>query len=234
MKKPSLLLYVCWLFLSSCGKDNPTPFKPTVNSSGIPTFVHHTYYPVNSVTKAYAFFRPGTYWIYKDSTTGAIDSVFVTKLDTGRAITPTDTCEWFEVTTYSTFNKRNNVLGAHRNPTAIVSVPPNSPGTGPTYQIDSTIQLINYRDSVNIMNRVLSLYLPYNCRGLYTYAMGPYAENDITTYVLGSKMLTHVLQWTYNDGNRSFFVENYGLVRRAYTGSPSPVIWNLVRCHIIQ
>ena len=60
MKKYSIIIFLSIIFFSCCKK------KP-----------YERFIPAD--LKAYWDFKPGTYWIYQDSITGAIDSVYVTK-----------------------------------------------------------------------------------------------------------------------------------------------------------
>jgi len=67
-----VVMFVSGAFLHSCKKNG-----------GLPD------YPVNADLKAAFSFKPGSYWIYKDSISGEIDSFFVRQLvSTYNAITP--------------------------------------------------------------------------------------------------------------------------------------------------
>jgi hypothetical protein len=65
MKKLFFLpLFIFTLFYSSCKRDVPTP-QPAAPPV-----------PLQDLT-AYSYFKTGTYWIYKDSATAILDSVYV-------------------------------------------------------------------------------------------------------------------------------------------------------------
>lgn len=68
--KNSLLLIIAFAFaFSACKKDKPEPLKPIVVTPNDPDL------------EAYLSFNQGTYWVYKDSISQAIDSVVVSKVE---------------------------------------------------------------------------------------------------------------------------------------------------------
>jgi hypothetical protein len=62
--KSRIIIIAVFLLFSQCKKDKPVSSPPT------PDITPQEVYD-------YGFFRPGTYWVYKDSVSGSIDSVYV-------------------------------------------------------------------------------------------------------------------------------------------------------------
>lgn len=51
--------------------------------------------------KAWSFFKEGSYWVYEDSATGDIDSLFVYYSDEGETVSNGDTYFWFDCYLFS-------------------------------------------------------------------------------------------------------------------------------------
>ncbi len=72
MKKLVYILFIstCLTACQKCKKKQPEPDKGFSS-------------PVNTDLYAYAYFKPGTYWVYQDSISGILDSVYVTFANNG-------------------------------------------------------------------------------------------------------------------------------------------------------
>ena len=94
--KKTILLLFSLFFIFSCRKDKSIePIKT---------------YGVGSDIKDYCFFKPGTWWVYEDSLTGNIDSVYVTnysnyKFDANLSYNEKPAhCEYLQINTYSSLD----------------------------------------------------------------------------------------------------------------------------------
>jgi hypothetical protein len=91
---PIIIIILATIFIESCKKDD------TINGTRL----------IPTEMKAYWDFKPGTYWIYKDSTSGAFDSTYVTGYTnyTGNGtLNYTDqpiTYEYLQMNTHSTLD----------------------------------------------------------------------------------------------------------------------------------
>lgn len=97
MKKILFISLWC-IFIIACKKDEKIP---VTNELG--------YTPISNDIKDYCFFKEGSFWVYEDSITGAIDSMFVTDSYIGKdTITTQDNLgytgifDFFNVYVYST------------------------------------------------------------------------------------------------------------------------------------
>src|SRR3954464_13908531 len=86
MKNIIYSLSIIAVFFYSCAKDE--------NASGGWNHVWH----IDKAVKEYALFKPGSYWVYQDSSTGILDSVYVYNYITGidTVTSPHDPTNYFE------------------------------------------------------------------------------------------------------------------------------------------
>jgi hypothetical protein len=231
MKKTGLISLLC-LFVFVCCKKSPqvSPVSPVVRNT---PSKHVSHYPVGAEIKAYGSFKPGTYWIYQDSTSHALDSVYVTRLDSGKSLLgmQNDTCDWFEVTTQSTFTGQKHILAAHRLCLYWIATG-GSPSSGSV--IDTSMMVINYKDSVNSLQTSVLVRIPY-VQGLNLPPFSFTAENNTSVFNLNAILIPNVIQTSEGTALRSLVAKKYGLLRQVRGQAISaPGIWNLIRCHIIQ
>ncbi|HEV7230429.1 MAG TPA: hypothetical protein VGO45_03810 [Bacteroidia bacterium] len=224
MKKSPLVFFICALLLWACRKENPNPVKTGQDCPPPPTLPSQNFYPVNSMGRAYALFRVGTYWIYQDNL-GRTDSVYVTKLDTG---INTDkqthvSTEWFLVSLHSSFTNKNSFINAQRTPTRIV-YPNHAYNACQEYLIDSTLYIVYSKDSVNNPSWIYYITVPYQ----------RVTEIDTCTFHLDTLTMTHVLQIPDSWPDMHWIGKYYGIVRRYISKGTEKGTWNLIRCHIIQ
>ncbi len=228
MKKSALLIAFCVLAFVSC-KKNPVT-EPLKNVSRGTRRVSH--YPIDATTRSYSYFKPGTYWIYKDSLSGYTDSVYVTHLDQGTSIQDSynDTCDWFDVSTRSSFSGEKHIISVHRQAFYTIAI---SSHAFDTSGIDPQISVIDYKDSV--YSTISSNYLnfPYVIE-TYNPCSVYLVENNVTLFTLNSVVIQDVLQIYNKPGTLRFLAPKYGLLRKVVNMSNPYAVWNLIRCHIIQ
>jgi len=238
MRKIGLLAVFIYLLLPfSCKKDTSSPVSPIcncpVNCPPAPTFVARSYYRISKEAKAYAMFKPGTYWIYQDSASANLDSVYVTKLDTGITVDATahDTCEWFDVYTGNSQDGLINILDVRRHRTRIDIEQAPHYCTG--YILDSMLAMYNYAGTLN-SNGQFYFGLPITSLSLIEFS-GCDEGMDTATYTICSLPFTNLLRVNYHNSPTgiSWIAKNYGLVRWQYH-RPLATTWNMIRCHIVQ
>ena len=183
--------------------------------------------------KDYIIFKPGTYWIYKDSTTGTEDSVFVYDFIEGHDTlypnnAPAGIYEWFQVSTSSALDGYDYYY---------------------KYYADNIIEHPNYMVTVireklkpgDYVGEILCFIFPPNVG--YVAYWGPYDVASVyqyfDSYILDNLSFQNTIEIhetvniTENDQRTNFFFgKNYGIVRKELLDSNR--VWNLTRCNIVQ
>lgn len=224
MKKLAYLLLIS-VCLTACQKCKKQP-KPELGYSG----------PVNHDLYAYAYFKPGTYWVYQDSISGILDSVYITYANSG-TYTNGDaevaqgyyrgTFNWFKcdaISSYDHYKYENwmdqscEVNGSA--PTVNrVKIQMSGSGNGGGTTINTAIVTVG---------KSLGVFLDY-----VTY------EKYYDLFVVKSKGFPATQKWyNYNsncddDQNAYYFIaKNVGIIRREQLDSNRT--WNLIRYNIVQ
>ena len=211
MKKvPGYFIIILLIVSDSCRKD-----KNIDRLSIIPSEV-----------KDFALFQPGTYWIYQDSASGVIDSVYVYDLITGIDSTSSGNFEYFDE--YCT---HSNGYSDHIWVNMSWSINYHYTPVWKSY----------FKPGDFIGQSYLMLY-PFNTNRQY----GAYTDYGTIT-IIGFLNNFNVLGNNYNEvicfhnteniieyhsESNYYVVKNFGLIRKELVDSLK--IWNLVRCHIIQ
>ncbi len=93
MKNFTIFCMLC-IIIVSCKKDAKIETTTTqINSQNLPNNLPPK--PIKKINipdsiKSYSFFKIGTYWVYKDSIDGSIDSTYVTSIDTSYTLVVTN------------------------------------------------------------------------------------------------------------------------------------------------
>jgi hypothetical protein len=110
----NLALLILLVSMVSCHKDKPAaPYSAVIS-------VLAWERTVNPFLTATCFFKPGSYWVYKDSASLRTDSVYVLRADTGSVLRISvesganrDLDQWFSVVYHSSYYNRDFRLNAY-------------------------------------------------------------------------------------------------------------------------
>ena len=185
---------------------------------------------------AYAYFKPGTYWVYQDSISGILDSVYVTFANKG-SYTNGDaevakglyrgTFSWFTCYMTSSYDhyQYNNWMDqsyeVHGSPPTVnrerYIMPSSGNKNGETIHtaiISIGKQLTSYPDYVYYKNH----YSSFQVKGVFF--------NQVQKWLNKQSMIDNKQDTYY------YIAKNIGIVRREQVDSNRT--WNLIRYHIIQ
>ena len=225
MKKLAYILFIsiCLTGCQKCKKKQPEP------DSGFSS-------PVNTDLYAYAYFKPGTYWVYEDSISGILDSVYITYANNG-TYTNGDaevanglyrgTFSWFKCDMISSYDHYKYQNWMDQSYEVISNIPvvkrvkiqmPNS-GTAGGTTINTAIVPIG---------KSLGVMLDY-----VTY------QNYYNSFSVKTQSFLSTQKW-YNfnsncddDQNTNYYIsKNVGIVRREQLDSNRT--WNLIKYNIVQ
>lgn len=221
MKKIIFLSVLIVIFFTTCKKDpdaSPQPPGPA-------------YTPQNLA--AYSYFKTGTYWIYKDSTSGVEDSIYV-----------------YTDTSYSYY--QNNGIQAEGNYMFYNCI---ALSYYDTYHYHYSISMGNYILSTKEVGTVRVRTKPTDYVG-ETYLMSNrFVTNDVITWYLGAGStyykemrdsmnilgVNYLLVAKFYDTNNAaeynsptnfFIAKNIGIIRKEKLDSNK--VWNLIRYNIVQ
>lgn len=218
-----LLVCVCLTGCQTCKKKQPEP------DSGFSS-------PVNTDLYAYAYFKPGTYWVYQDSISGILDSVYITYANSG-TYTNGDaevaqgyyrgTFSWFKCDAISSYDhyKYQNWMDQSYEVTSNTPVVkrvriqmPNSFSNGGT----------NINMAIVPIGKTLYVQLDYvNYQSYYDLF-------SVKTHVFAATQKWFNFNSNCDDDqNTNYYIaKNIGIVRREQLDSNRT--WNLIRYNIIQ
>jgi hypothetical protein len=225
MKKLAYLLFIsiCLTGCQKCKKKQPEP-DAGFNS------------PVNTDLYAYAYFKPGTYWVYQDSITNILDSVYVTYANNG-TYTNGDaevaqgyyrgTFNWFKcemISSYDHYKYQNwmdQSYEVNNNIPRVFREKHMMPGSGSNF--GKTIHLA----TIPVGNQ-LTVYPDY----VYYKSFYPsFLANDNLFYNVQKWLNAHSI--VDNEQNTNYYIaKNTGIIRREQLDSNRT--WNLIRYNIIQ
>jgi hypothetical protein len=192
--------------------------------------------PVNPDLYTYAYFKPGTYWVYQDSISGILDSVYITFANKG-TYTNGDaevakgyyrgTFNWFTcdaISSYDHYKYQNWMDQSYEvngsAPTVKrVKIPMGGSGNSGGTTINTAI--ISVGKSLGISSDYVTYQAYYNI------------------FSVKSKTFTYTQKWTNygsncdDDQNANYYIsKNIGIVRRGQLDSNRT--WNLIRYNIVQ
>ena len=220
MKKHTYLCLIAILFFSTCKKD------PKILSSTAPGYVYED-------IAAYSYFKTGTYWIYKDSTSGVEDSVYVYS-DTSYLYHRTGTVQedgdymYYEChanSAYDTYNYYYKIdMGFYILSTGEVGTVRvrTKPGdyVGQTYLMSNRF----------IADDVITWWLGDGA----TYYKAYYDSINLSgiTYHAAAKFYDTSNSAEYSSPTFFYIAKNVGIIRKEKLDSNK--VWNLIRYNIIQ
>lgn len=225
MKKLAYLLFivVCLTACTKCKKKDPAP------DQGFSAAPQPDLY-------AYAYFKVGTYWVYQDSITGILDSLYVTYANKG-TYTNGDaevangfyrgTFSWFKCDAISSYDhyKYENWMDQ-------------------SYEVNNNIPRVfreKYEMPGSKANSGLTIHLAVVPLGteLYIYPDKVIFERFYSVFPVLNQTFSATEKWINkssiidNEQNTNYYIaKNIGIVRREQLDSNRT--WNLIRYHIIQ
>jgi hypothetical protein len=225
-----ILSVIIFCFLDSCKKD----------TSGYA--IDHSYHLPQAV-KDYTYFKEGTYWVYRDSVSGAEDSVYVyhdvdvkVRMEAGNVNgLPEGEYEGIESDAISSYD--NSTLSSYMNTTyCFYCIDSNL--TRPCYYVErSRSRPFDYMGS--------GYFFFYNLRLHYYVYNDSFDKSKIELTATNTTLVTDA--FTFNNvqkfytskniiekGNNTnyYLAPNIGIVRKELLDSNQ--VWNLVRYKIIQ
>ncbi len=218
-----LLISICLAACQKCKKNKP---KPELGYSA----------PINHDLYAYAYFKPGTYWVYQDSISGILDSVYITYANSG-TYTNGDaevaqgyyrgTFNWFKCDAISSYDhyKYQNWMDQ-------------------SYEVNGSSPTVNrekYVTSGSGSNFGMTIHTSAISVGKTLYVSLDYVvyQNYYNLFAVKNQTFAATQKWfNYNsnidnDQNTYYYIaKNIGIVRREQLDSNRT--WNLIRYNIIQ
>lgn len=225
MKKLAYLLFVC-ICLTGCQKCKKKQPEPDPGFSS----------PVNMDLYAYAYFKPGTYWVYQDSISGILDSVYITYANNG-TYTNGDaevaqgyyrgTFSWFKcdaISSYDHFKYQNWMDQSYE-----------VNGSPPTVNRE---KLVTVASGSNFGTTIHTSAIPVG-KTLYVALDYVIYQNHYDLFSVKTQSFTSTQKWyNYNsnidnDQNTFYYIaKNIGIVRKEQLDSNRT--WNLIRYNIVQ
>ena len=224
MKNLMYVLFIC-ICLTGCKKCKKDP-KPE-------TEYHFAEQPD---LYAYGYFKPGTYWVYQDSISGILDSVYVTYANKG-TYTNGDaevangyyrgTFSWFKCDMLSSYDhyKYENWMDQ-------------------SWEVNNNIPRV-FRERYIMAgsgNNYGQTYITANIevgKQLYIYLDSVIYQNYYNIFLVKSQSFSATQKWSNfgsdcddNQNTNYYIAKNIGIVRREQLDSNRT--WNLIRYNIIQ
>ncbi|MEW6468676.1 MAG: hypothetical protein AB1458_07115 [Bacteroidota bacterium] len=207
------------LVLSSCHRDDPVN-PPPPSPLSVPQEV-----------KDYCYFKPGSYWVYRDTATGIEDSVFTLSAQTGwdTAIIngKEQAFEWFQCITRSDLDGYDYYYWTNMTWKT-------SDGRVPVFREKTTIG--DYEGKTILLSDKFSI----------PNIMYPYSQNGIVSFVavldsfqINNEAFFNVVKFndteniTENYNNTNFYISKHiGIIKKELLDSNT--VWELVRYSITQ
>lgn len=226
MKKLVYLLFisVCLTGCQKCKKKQPEPVDPAFST------------PVNTDLYAYAYFKPGTYWVYQDSISGILDSVYITYANSG-TYTNGDaevaqglyrgTFSWFSCDAISSYDhyKYQNWMDQ-------------------SYEVNGGLPRV-FREkyimfgSGNNAGQTIHMAVANLGKEFFIYPDKVVYEKYYSSYAALNQSFSNVQKWfnkkciiDYEQDTYYYIAKNVGIVRREQLDSNR--VWNLIRYNIVQ
>ena len=218
-----LFISICLTGCQKCKKKQP---EPDLGFSS----------PVNTDLYAYAYFKPGTYWVYQDSISGILDSVYITFANKG-TYTNGDaevaqgyyrgTFSWFSCDAISSYDhyKYQNWMDQSYEVN----------GSAPTVNRERYIMPgSGNKNGETIHTAIISIG-----QKLTSYPDYIYYQNFYTNFMVNNIVFNNVQKWLNKqsmiDAKQDtyyYISKNIGIVRREQLDSNRT--WNLIRYNIVQ
>lgn len=222
LKFSHLIFFLFVICVCSCCSDKEGDGDP-----------NNGYWPISQDVKDYTLFKPGTYWIYQDSASGAIDSVYVYDLKQG-----IDTMYDTHGKLFGYFDYFDEYwfhgIDGYTNHIWVNTFWTKQYGTTPVWKerfkpgdfVGQTFLTILPFD----VNRQ---YAAYTDVGVITIS-GIYTSININGITYGNSVIVHNTENIAENRSPSnyYITKNIGLTRREIIDSLW--VWNLIRYNIIQ
>ena len=230
MKKLAYIIIIiatCFTVLISCKKDKP--IQPPVYSN----------YTPSQPVKDYAIFKPGTYWVYQDSTTHLLDSVWV----------------YYYKETTDTFKKAENQYSV--SPVYLYRTFSSKYRSNNLVEFNTTFEVVNGSnmvlesviDSTGFVGQYVKLFSPFienkqmsyitqdNCTFLKAYPLitfnGSVYNNTIKYNHSRDFSNYYFINYQhFENKTNTYFASQIGMIRKEIPDSNK--VWNLIRYHIVQ
>jgi hypothetical protein len=225
MKRLVYIVFVslCLTACQKCKKKQPEP-DPGFSSA------------VNTDLYAYAYFKPGTYWVYEDSISGILDSVYVTYANKGTYTNgdaevnqgyPRGTFNWFKCDMISSYDhyKYENWMDQ-------------------SYEVNGGLPRV-FREKFIMPNsgsnfgKTIHMAVTSVGKEFYIYPDKVVFEQLYSNFYVLSQSFNVTEKWfnkhsiiDYEQDANYYISKNIGIVRREQLDSNRT--WNLVRYNIIQ
>jgi hypothetical protein len=229
MKNITHFFLLFTILISGCRPDEITgPSSP---------YEHTLYIPQEA--KDYCYFQPGTYWVYQDSATGELDSVYVYEADAGiDTVTATQTNPTEGIFEWLYCNKKSTRDGYEYNSWIDMSYA--------TPAIDASTKVYTSKTRPgDPVGEILHFGFPLNAISKTYYDFWNMSIDTIfvvrlENYLLSSPSGTYsniiLSRHTHNPFNplraSFYFAPNIGLVRAEQPDSGR--VWKLLRANIVQ
>lgn len=217
---------ICMLSLHGCKKDAQVQKKYIVGS------------PDQNMLD-YGIFKPGTYWVYQDSASGKLDSVWVyhyeETIDT--IYKDTDHPKMCRVYLYRSFSSKYRSNNYFQYNSAF------------DYNNKLSMFLEDVIDSTGFIGEYVNMHLPFvagktvsyitddNCTSIASYpsaTFNAHTYNNVLAYHHSRDFSTYyfVNHLSYGNVTNRYMAPHLGLIRKEILDSN--IVWNLVRYHIVQ
>ena len=209
------------LLFAACKKDPPPPPSYTITLS--------------PVLRDYGYFRPGTYWIYEDSASHVLDSVYVTSASIGNTVITkqqnlgyTGTFGYFKEQYQSTYRPETGNI--------YVDMQTSKQSPGAALWHDKTVGGVYVGQNIlmtDIFNYGYTVVAPHEPNGALTFMGG-----IDTLKVLGKSYFRVVEEYNKqnileNNNRTNVYLARYiGVIRKELLDSNK--VWNLKRYNIVQ
>ncbi len=221
-----LFISICLTGCQKCKEKQPEP-------------VVYTNVEPSQPVKEYCIFKPGTYWVYQDSTSGILDSVWVYQYTetTDTFEKPTNTFNICPVYLYRTFSSKyrsNNYIEFNT-----------------TFQIASNSNMVleSVIDSTGYIGQYVKLHSPFINNKVMSYITQDNCTflQQIPTIQLSSITYSNVIKYKHSrdfssyyfinyqhfeNKTNTYFAPNIGMIRKELPDSNK--VWNLIRYNIVQ
>ncbi len=225
MKRLVYIFFIslCLTACQKCKKKQPEP-DPGFNSA------------VSTDLYDYAYFKPGTYWVYQDSISGILDSIYVTYANKG-TYTNGDvevanglyrgTFSWFKCDMMSSYdhyqyeNWMDQSYEVNNNIPRVFREKYEMPGSGTNSGLTIHLAKVNLQTTLYVSLDHVIYQNYYNVFSVKTQ-----------TFTSTQKWYNYNSNCDDNQNTNYYITKNIGIVRREQLDSNRT--WNLIRYNIIQ
>jgi len=225
MKKIVYVLFVC-ICLTGCQKCKKKQPEPDKGFSA----------PVNTDLYAYAYFKPGTYWVYQDSISGILDSVYITYANSGTYTNgDAEVAQGFYRGTFSWFKCDAISSYDHYQYENWMDQSFEVNGSAPTvnrerYQMPGSGSISGLTIHLAAIDLEKTLYVSLD-HVIYKSYYNSFSINA-QTFLATQKWYNYDSNCDDNQNTNYYIAKNIGIVRREQLDSNRT--WSLIRYNIVQ